>query len=283
VIEATAENFEQEVIERSSQVPVVVDFWAAWCAPCRMLGPLLEELAGEYGGRFLLAKVDTEREPELALQFGVQSIPAVFGLRDGKAVDGFIGVHSESVIRNWLDRLMPTEAERLVALAAQLEATDLDGAEAKFSAALSLEPDLLPAQIGLARVALEQGRLKDAQARIAAMERQGFLEPEAEKVKAELILRLQVQQAGGGGVQAARTALAEKPGDPELKLQLAEALAAAGQYADALALCLELVEQHRKVAGERARQTMVAIFQLLPPSSPLVTEYQRQLSMALMD
>ena len=283
VIEATAENFEKEVIERSSQVPVVVDFWAAWCAPCRMLGPLLEELAGEYGGRFLLAKVDTEREPELALQFGVRSIPAVFGLRDGKAVDGFIGVHSESVIRNWLDRLMPTEAERLVALAAQLEATDLDDAEAKYGAALSLEPGLIPAQIGLARVALEQGRLEDAQARIAAMERQGFLEPEAEKVKAELVLRLHAQQAGGGGVQAARAALAEKPGDPELKLQLAEALAAAGQYADALALCLELVEQHRKVAGERARQTMVAIFQLFPPSSPLVTEYQRQLSMALMD
>jgi putative thioredoxin len=110
----------------------------------------------------------------------------------------------------------------------------------------------------------------------------GFLEPEAERLKAEITLRLQGRQAGGS-VEEARAALAEHPDDPELKLQLAEALAAAGQYDDALALCLELVERHRKTVGERARQIMVAIFQLLPPDSELVTEYQRQLSMALMD
>src|SRR5262249_33792660 len=109
----------------------------------------------------------------------------------------------------------------------------------------------------------------------------GFLEPEAEKVKAELVLRLQAQN--GGGVEAARAALAANPTDLNLKFQLAEALAAAGQYADALALCLELVERDRKGVGERARQTMIAIFQLLPPGSELVTEFQRQLSMVLMD
>src|SRR5262249_46679087 len=123
-----------------------------------------------------------------------------------------------------------------------------------------------------------------AQARILEMERRnGFLEPEAERLKAEIILRLQGQQAGGS-VEAARAALAEHPDDPALKFQLAEALAAAGQYADALAICLDLVERHRKAAvGDRARQTMIAIFQLFPPESELVTEYQRQLSMALMD
>jgi putative thioredoxin len=129
---------------------------------------------------------------------------------------------------------------------------------------------------------MEQGRLEDAQARIAALEHRGFLDPQAERVKAELTLRLQAQQAGGG-VAAIRAALADRPDDSELKFQLAEALAAAGQYADALALCLELVERDRKGVGERARQTMVAIFQVLPSDSELVLEYQRQLSMLLMD
>jgi len=281
VIEATGSNFQQEVIERSRAVPVVVDFWATWCAPCRMLGPVLEKLAREYDGRFVLAKVESDREPELALQFGVRSIPAVFGVRDGRAVDAFVGVQPESVIRTWLDRLLPTPAETIAAQARGLEMIDPRAAEAKYNTALSLEGDLPAAQIGLARIALEQGRLDDARARIAALERRGFLEPEAEKVKAELTLRLQVQQAGGITLEAARAALAASPDDLNLKFQLAETLAAARNFADALALCLELVERDGKGIGPKARQTMIAIFQLLPPDSALVTEYQRLLSLAL--
>jgi putative thioredoxin len=281
VIEVTSANFERDVVERSSDVPVVIDFWAPWCGPCLTLGPLLERLAAEYAGKFVLAKVDTDAEAELAQQFGIRSIPAVYGLRDGQAVDGFIGVQPETAIRAWLDRLMPTPVERLAADARKLESSDPQAAEAKYNEVLALEPGSTRAQTGLARIAIDQGRLDDAQARIAAMERQGFLEPEAERLKAELVLQLQAQ--GAGGVEVARVALAEHPDDLNLKFQLAEALAAAGQYADALAICLELVERARKGVGERARQTMVAIFQLLPPDSELVTEFQRQLSMVLMD
>jgi putative thioredoxin len=284
VIEATANNFQREVIERSADVPVVIDFWAEWCGPCRMLGPVLERLAEEYGGQFVLAKVDIDREPGLSADFGVRSIPTVFAVRDGQVVDGFIGVQPETAIRAWLERLLPTPAQRMVSDARRLEGDDPRAAEARYNAALALDPDLAPAQIGLARVALADGRLEDAQARILEMERKnGFLEPEAERLKAEIVLRLQGKEAGGS-VEGARAALAEHPDDPELKFQLAEALAAAGQYADALALCLELVERHRKTpVGERARQTMIAIFQVLPPGSEVVTEYQRQLSMVLMD
>ncbi len=281
VIEPTTQTFEQDVIERSRTVPVVVDFWAAWCGPCKLLGPILEKLAGEYAGKFVLAKVDTERNQELALQFGVRSIPLVFGFRDGKIVDAFVGAQPEAMIRAWLDRLLPTPAESLAAAASLLEATDPHAAEEKYNTALMLDPDLTAAHTGLARIALEQGRLEDAAAEIASLERRGFLEPEAEKLKAELTLRLQAQNAGG--IEAARAAVAANPGDLNLKFQLAEALAASGQYADALALCLELVERDRKGVGEKARQTMIAIFQLLPPTSDLVAEYQRQLSMALMD
>jgi putative thioredoxin len=279
VIEATTQNFEQEVIERSGSVPVVVDFWAAWCNPCRMLGPILEKLAREYDGKFVLAKVDTERDPELAGQFAVRSIPAVFAFRDGKAVDAFVGVQPEAVIRTWLDRLLPAPAEVIAAEASRLERTDPKAAEAKYNTALMLDSDLPAAQLGLTRIALEQGRFEDAQARIASLERRGFLEPEAERVKAELVLRSQARQAGG--VESVRAALAAKPDDKNLKFQLAEALAAAGQYEEALNLCLELVERDRKGIGEQSRKTMLAIFKLLPPDSELVAEYQRQLSVAL--
>jgi putative thioredoxin len=281
VIEATRANFEQEVIERSRSVPVVVDFWAPWCGPCRLLGPVLEKLAQEYAGRFILAKVDTDRDPEVAAPFGVRSIPVVFGLRGGEVLDSFVGVQPENAIRAWIDRLLPTRAETLVAEGRHLELSDPATAQAKYGEALSLDADSIAAQTGLARIALEQGRLEEASARIASMERSGFLESEAEKVKAELTLHLQAQHAGS--VESARAAEAASPDDPLLKLQLAEALAASGQYADALALCLALVERGRKGVREEARQTMVAIFQLLPAGSDLVAEYQRRLSVALAD
>jgi putative thioredoxin len=279
VIDVTIETFAQAVLERSQSVPVVIDFWAPWCGPCRMLSPVLEKLADEYNGRFLLAKVNIDQSPDVAARFAVRSIPAVFGARDGKVADAFVGVQPESAIRMWIDRLLPTEAEQLVAAGAGLEGSDPRAAEERYSQAMALEPDLPQAQIGLARIALAEGHLEDAAARLARLEQRGFLEPEAEKLKAELTLR--VQARGTDSIETARTALAARPQDLLLKLKLAEALAPAGQYADALALCLELVERDRKGVGEPARQTMVAIFQLIPPGDSLATEYQRQLSLVL--
>ncbi|CAN5649883.1 thioredoxin [soil metagenome] len=279
IIEATPESFERDVLERSRDVLVVVDFWAAWCQPCRLLAPILEKLATEYEGQFVLVKSDTEALPEIAAGFGVQSIPAVFAIRDGRIVDHFAGVLPEATIRTWLDRWLPTPADQAVSEGRKLEAGDPQAAEVCYRAALERDPNRPEALIGLARVALSQGRVEEARESIAALERRGFLEPEAETLKAELILKEQGQESGG--LESARAEVASRPDDLEARYHLAEALASAGQHAEALEICLELVEHDRQGIGESARKTMLALFQVLPPDSPLVTEYRRQLSFVL--
>ena len=279
ILDATSATFEAEVVERSKSVPVVVDVWATWCGPCKMLGPVLEKLAREYGGRFVLVKVDSDRSPEIAASLRVRSIPAVFGVRDGQILDSFAGVQPESFIRQWIDRLLPSKAETLVAEGRSLEASDPEAAAAKFSEALALEPDLSSARVGLARLALAAGRVDEAQAAILELERRGFLEPEAEKLKAELVLKAQAE--GASDVDAARAAAEADPRDRALRLRLAEALAAAGRYEEALAIALDLVEVDRKNTGEEARKLMLAVFQLLPEDSDLAFQYRRRLSFAL--
>jgi len=278
VVETTLQSFDQDVIQRSADQPVVLDFWAEWCAPCRTLGPILERLAEEYDGRFTLVKANTEEVSQIASAFGVRSIPAVFGLSNGRVRDSFVGVLSETAIREFIDRLMPTPAEILVKEARDLEATDLPGAEAKYREALTLDDKDPMTKIGLARTLLGQDRLEESQRLLTELERRGFLEPEAEKLKAELLLRTQGEATGG--VDEARAALAAKPTDLSLKFALAEALAAAHQYEEALDICLELVERDRKGVGEQARKTMLAIFQLLG-GSELVGTYQRKLAAVL--
>ncbi len=138
VTETTVDTFERDVVERSQDVPVLVDFWAEWCQPCRMLGPILERLAAEYDGKFALVKADTERLPEIASAFGVRSIPAVFAVKDGQVVDSFVGVLPEAAIRNFVESLMPTPAEQAVAEARALAATNPVEAEARFREATTL-------------------------------------------------------------------------------------------------------------------------------------------------
>jgi putative thioredoxin len=278
IVETTQESFERDVIDRSRDVPVVVDFWAEWCGPCRTLGPRLERLAEEYHGKFVLVKADTERVPDIAAAFGIRSIPAVFGLKDGKLVDSFVGVLPESEIRAFLDRLLPTPAERLIAEARGLESSDLKAAEARYRIALDLAPEEPQVKIGLARVLLAQDRPDEARPLIEALERRGYLEPEAEKLKADLTLRSQAE--GVGGVEAARAAAAADPDNPDLAFALAEALAAAGRYPEAMDLCLDLIERHRKRVGESAHKLMLTIFQLLGDAE-IVADYQRKLASAL--
>jgi putative thioredoxin len=279
IIEATAETFVAEVIERSETVPVLVDFWAEWCQPCRILGPTLEKLAVEFDGKFVLVKAETEKLQEIATGFGVRSIPAVFAVKGGHVVDSFVGVFPEAALRDWINKILPTPAETLVIEARALESTDLDLAELKLREAVELARNDPASKIALARVVLARGKVEEARAIIHELERRGFLEPEAETLKAELTLRGVSGQ--NGDLEVLKASHLANPNDNPTQLQLAEALASAGMYDQALPLALELVERDRKVTGESARKLMIAAFQLLPPDSDLANSYRRKLSVAL--
>ncbi len=279
IIDGTEQNFDQEVLQRSQDLPVIVDFWATWCAPCLELGPILERLAVENAGQFLLVKVDIDQQPRVAQAFGVQSIPHVFALRNGQLVDQFQGALPEDQVRQWLAQFQPSPAELLVQEAKQLEQENTAEAEAKFREALELTPQDDRIRIELARMLLKQHRNADVREIIDKLEARGFLEPEAANIKAELDLRAAAAEAGGVG--ECREALAANPNDPKLQLNLAEALGAAQQFQEALDLCLGVVQATTGDLRNEARTTMINLFQLLGPEADLTKTYRRKLATAL--
>jgi putative thioredoxin len=276
VVNTTAENFAGDVFDRSREVPVVVDFWAEWCQPCRLLGPVLEGLAADYAGRFVLVKAETEKVPEAATEFNVDGIPAVYAVVDGEVVDYFVGAQSKETIRGWLERVFIT-AE--LSRARRFEPLEPARAEALYRELLPKLPNEWSVPIGLARVLASQRRDAEAREQLDRLAKRGFLEPEAQKVLAELDLRAGAK--GGQGLEACQAAAAAAPDDLPTQLAFGEALAANGDYAAALGVFLKIVPRDRTGAGERARQRMVDIFRVLPPDSDLVREYRRKLASAL--
>jgi putative thioredoxin len=279
IVQTTRETFDQDVVQRSRDVPVVVDFWAGWCQPCRLLAPLLEQLAAEYQGRFVLVKADTEQMPEVAGTFGVVSIPAVFGFRDGEVVDQFVGLLPEAQIRTWIERLIPSPAESLAAEARTLEETDPEAAEARYRQAIELMPSLTSAREGLARMLLAQNQPEEARELIEELAAAGVLDAEGEHVQAELAIGLEAGQAGN--VEHCRAALEADPDNVDLRLQLARSLAGAGRLEEAMDVCLDVIRKDRHGLGEKARELMVHVFHLLGPESELAGDYRRKLTMVL--
>jgi putative thioredoxin len=279
VVDTTAETFEQDVIERSKQTPVVLDFWAPWCGPCRQLGPILEKAAEEHAGQFIVVKANSDELQQHAAAFGVQGIPAVYALKDGEVVDGFVGLLSEPQLAQWLSRFLPGAAELLTRQADELAASDADAAEKKFREALASAANYAPAKIGLARVLLAQGKQEECRQVLADLELRGFLEPEAQQIQAQL--HLAAHAVSGGQLDALRRQVGQSPADLALKIQLAEALLAAGQYAEGFDLCLEVVERDAGKLREQARTMMVDAFRVLGDASDLSLTYRRKLSSAL--
>ncbi|MDP6447143.1 MAG: tetratricopeptide repeat protein [Pirellulaceae bacterium] len=270
----TDETFQADVIERSSTVPVVVDFWASWCQPCMALAPLLESLAEEYAGKFHLVKAETDYNPEAAGQFNVESIPAVYAVADGQIVDFFAGVVPEPALREWLDGVV---AHGELIEMKQREESDPAAAEAYYRELLAASPNHAEANAGIARTLLLQGKADQCQAWIDELESRGFLEPDVEQVKAQLHLA----GSQNDDIAALQAAAEADPENYQAQLALAQAEARIHQYEAALARCLGLVERDRRATGETARQLMVDVFRVLGDDHELTATYRRRLSMAL--
>ncbi len=279
ICDATTASFDADVIQRSLEVPVVVDFWATWCEPCRQLSPILEKLAEQHNGRFVLVKVNVDQSADIAAAFGVQSIPHVFAIRDGRPVNHFQGLLPEDQLREWLASFLPSPAEELVKQATALEESDPAAAEAKYREAAQLDPDNHQIKIHLARVLLARNREHECLQVIEKLEERGYLEPEAERIKSQLDILTSAEEAGS--VEEARKAAEAAPDDLSLQLKLADALAAARAYEEAFEICLRLIEQDKTGIGVQAKETMVTIFDMLGSSSELVGTYRRRLATLL--
>jgi putative thioredoxin len=267
VVDATAETFEQEAIVRSRTVPVVVDFWAAWCGPCRTLGPMLEAAVERRAGVVVLVKVDVDRAQALAQRFGVQGIPAVMGLRDGRVVDRFTGAVPASRIEALLDAIAPSAEDRALAAAA---AQDPESARATLEAALATSPAHPGLAIALAEllVAGDPARARELVARHPGA-------PGADRVMA----RAALAEAADADVAALRPRA--EAGDPEAATALARALAASGSELEALDVLLRLVESSAGEAREAGRRELLALFSLLGDDHPHVAPARSRLARAL--
>jgi putative thioredoxin len=255
VYDVSEGDFEAKVVKRSYQVPVVVDFWAEWCAPCRALGPLLERAVLARRGEVELARVDVDQAPQLAAAFGVQGIPAVKAVVDGRLVDEFVGAQPAPVVEQFIDALLPSQADRAAAEAADL---DPDAAAARYREILDGDPDNVAARVGLARLALDRGDPAEALELLRPVE----YDPETSEPLARARLAMEASDPSSQFGEAARQAT-----DGEAERALAELLAAV-----------------REGPGERrdhARELMLDIFRLLGDDHPLSRHYRRNLTTAL--
>ena len=277
--DVSLEEFETKVVQPCMQVPVVIDFWAPWCGPCQTLKPMLEKLAEEYGGRFLLAKINSDENPEIAQHFGVRSIPAIKVLYQGQLIDEFNGALPEGQIRAFLDRFaLPPAGGNLREDAAALVAEGrLEEALAKLVEASQASPEDEAVRLDAADVLMQLGRNDEAGQLLA-----GEFAKEGDRANA-LRARLALT-AGGADTAALEAKLAGNPDDHATRLELARAYAAQNRFREALEAALAVAVKDRFFDEGAGRKAMLQLFEALGGSEQyddLVREFRRKLSAAL--
>ena len=280
-IDVTRANFEQVVLQGSGARPVLVDFWAPWCGPCRTLGPILDRIAAEHAGRLTLAKLNTEDEPELAASYNVRSIPNCKLFVDGRVVDEFTGALPEGAIRDFLAAALPSPAAPLVAAAkALLAGGEPEAALAKLAEAQTVDADDEDLLLTRVDAQLAASHASEASAGIAQIDASRRPVRDERRLAG---LRARAAFAGAGTADLAELArrAAAAPADCAARYAYAQALAAAADYGHALAELLAVVRIDRKFGDDIGRRTMLAVFEALPVDSDLVRRYRRELAAVL--
>lgn len=278
-IDVNEENFESAVLDQSRQVPVLVDFWAEWCGPCKVLGPVLERLAEEYAGGFIVAKVNVDENPSLAAAFRIQGIPAVKLFKDGDLESEFTGALPEPMIREFLSKFLPTAADKQAQEAAALEEEGKTAeAKAVYQAILESDPNHAKSLLGLGRLAMNAG---DNDAALDFLDKIPVVADERKEAE-RLLARLKLQGgAAARDLEALRSKVEAEPQNLEARLALAQALAAMENYKEALAEFLNIVKTDRTFQDDAARKGMVQIFEVLGSDDPLTDQYRTELAKVL--